>query len=111
MAENSITIVEKNSFKDIYQATINISHNMIEKIEPKAFENCVNITTLDLSHNRLMNFSKNSFDETTFATIFQLSHNMLTNLAQVINTFIHHTIHVYHYKFNSIGSYTKYDWS
>ena len=83
MAENSITIVEKNSFKDIYQASINISYNMLENIEPKAFENCVNITVLDLSHNRLTNFSKNSFDEFTFATEFQLSHNLLTNLAQV----------------------------
>lgn len=83
LAENNITIIEKNSFKDIYQASINISHNNLETIQPKAFENCVNITVLDLSFNRLTNFSKNVFDETTFATVFQLSHNFLTNLAHV----------------------------
>lgn len=84
MAENNITIVEKHSFKDIYQSTINISHNSLEKIESFAFENCVNITILDLSFNRLTNFSRNSFDLTTFATEFQVSYNFLTNLAQVI---------------------------
>ncbi|KAI8126994.1 hypothetical protein FF38_08671 [Lucilia cuprina] len=83
LAENNITLIEKNSFKDIYQALINISHNGLETIQPKAFENCVNITTLDLSFNKLKNFSKNVFDETTFATNFQLSHNFLTSLAQI----------------------------
>ncbi|KAL9918993.1 insulin like growth factor binding protein acid labile subunit convoluted isoform 1-T3 [Glossina fuscipes fuscipes] len=83
LAENNITTIEKNSFKDIYQASINISHNNLETIQPKAFENCVNITVLDLSFNRLTNFSKNVFDETTFATVFQLSHNFLTNLAHI----------------------------
>lgn len=62
---------------------INISHNGLETIQPKSFENCVNITILDLSFNKLKNFSKNVFDETTFATNFQLSHNLLTNLAHV----------------------------
>ncbi|XP_073844733.1 insulin like growth factor binding protein acid labile subunit convoluted [Musca autumnalis] len=83
LAENNITLIEKNSFKDIYQSVINISHNALETIQPKAFENCVNITVLDLSFNRLKNFSKGAFDETTFATEFQLSHNFFTNLADV----------------------------
>lgn len=83
LAENNITKIEKNSFKDIYQAVINVSHNALELIETGAFENCVNITVLDLSHNRLTNFSRRSFDETTFATEFQLSYNGLTNLAHV----------------------------
>lgn len=86
MAENNITLIEKNSFKDIYQSSINISHNGLENIQPKAFENCVNITVLDLSFNKLKNFSKGVFDETTFATEFQLSHNLLSNLANVSNS-------------------------
>ncbi|XP_075166758.1 insulin like growth factor binding protein acid labile subunit convoluted [Haematobia irritans] len=83
LAENNITLIEKNSFKDIYQSVINISHNALETIQPKSFENCVNITVLDLSHNKLKNFSKGVFDENTFATEFQLSYNFLSNLADV----------------------------
>ncbi|XP_059226145.1 protein artichoke [Stomoxys calcitrans] len=83
LAENNITLIEKNSFKDIYQSVINISHNALESIQPKSFENCVNITVLDLSFNKLKNFSKGAFDENTFATEFQLSHNFLINLADV----------------------------
>ena len=97
MAENNITLIEKNSFKDIYQSIINISHNSLETIQPKSFENCVNITVLDLSFNKLKNFSKNVFDETTFATNFQLSHNYLTNLAQVSKKKTFHFVFIVHF--------------
>ena len=83
MSENFVTVIEKLSFKDLYLAKINLSHNEISKIEPGAFENCVNITVLDLSHNKLENISKQSFDSATYATELQLSYNQFTALNQV----------------------------
>ena len=77
MSENFVTVVEKLSFKDLYLTRIDLSRNEISKIEPGAFENCVNITMLDLSHN------KYSFDSATYATELQLSYNQLTALNQV----------------------------
>lgn len=78
-----MTTVEKLAFKDIYLAKVNLSHNEISKIEPGAFENCVNITSLDLSHNKLENISKYSFDSASYAMEFQLSYNLFTSLNQV----------------------------
>lgn len=83
MSENFVTVVEKLSFKDLYLTRIDLSRNEISKIEPGAFENCVNITMLDLSHNKLENISKYSFDSATYATELQLSYNQLTALNQV----------------------------
>lgn len=83
MSENFVTVVEKLSFKDLYLTRIDLSRNEISKIEPGAFENCVNITLLDLSHNKLENISKYSFDSATYATELQLSYNQLTSLNQV----------------------------
>ena len=77
-----VTTVEKLAFKDLITVNINLSHNHISLIEPRAFENCVNITVLDLSDNKLENFSKSAFDETTYATELQLSYNLLTALNQ-----------------------------
>lgn len=78
-----MTIVEKLAFKDIYLAKVNLSHNEISKIEPGAFENCVNITSLDLSHNKLENISKYAFDSVSYAMELQLSYNLFTSLNQV----------------------------
>lgn len=83
LAENQITEIQKQSFKDLYQAIINISHNAIELLENDAFENCANITLLDLSHNRIANIPKFTFDSTSYAYELQLSYNMLTNMSQV----------------------------
>ncbi|XP_076160334.1 insulin like growth factor binding protein acid labile subunit convoluted [Ptiloglossa arizonensis] len=83
VSENFVTVVEKLSFKDLYLATVNLSRNEISKIEPGAFENCVNMTVLDLSRNKLDNISKYSFDSATYATELQLSYNLFTALNQV----------------------------
>ncbi|XP_066596198.1 protein artichoke [Prorops nasuta] len=83
VSENLVTVVEKLAFKDLYLATVNLSHNQIATIEPGAFENCANITVLDLGYNKLENISKYSFDSATYANILQLSYNMLTALSQV----------------------------
>lgn len=83
VSENFVSVVEKLSFKDLYLAKINLSHNEISKIEPGAFENCVNMTVLDMSHNKLENISKFSFDASTYATDLQLSYNQFTSLSQV----------------------------
>lgn len=83
MAENSITEIQKQSFKDLYLANVNISHNLIEKFESNAFENCVNMTFLDLSHNKINSFAKQTFDDLSYATVFLLSHNLLTNFSAV----------------------------
>lgn len=110
LAENNITKIEKNSFKDIYQAVINVSHNALELIETAAFENCINITKLDLSHNRLANFSRRSFDETTFATEFQLSFNVFTNLAQACSTSMINCIDIFNY-ISISDTHSKYVWA
>lgn len=83
VSENFVSVIEKLSFKDLYLAKINLSRNEISKIEPGAFENCVNMTVLDLSHNKLENISKFSFDSSTYATELQLSYNQFTSLNQV----------------------------
>lgn len=83
LAENNITEVQKQAFKDMYLTHINMSHNAIEKFENNAFENCVNMTMLDLSHNRIVDFPKFTFDDLSYATEWQLSYNGLTNLSSV----------------------------
>lgn len=83
MAENNITEIQKQSFKDLYLAVINISHNAISNIESEAFENCANITLLDLSHNLITEIPRFTFDTTTYAYEMQLSYNFLTDLSQV----------------------------
>ncbi|CAL7941377.1 unnamed protein product [Xylocopa violacea] len=83
VSENFVTVIEKLSFKDLYLAKVNLSHNEISKIEPGAFENCVNMTVLDLSYNKLENISRYSFDSNTYATVLQLSYNQFTALNQV----------------------------
>lgn len=89
MAENQITEVQKQSFKDIYLATINMTLNKISKIENRAFENCVNITLLDLSHNEITEIPKLAFDELTYATELSLAFNALTNFSQVSNVYLY----------------------
>lgn len=83
LAENQITEITKQSFKDLYQTVINMSHNAIETIENGSFENCANITLLDLSHNMIDRIPRETFDQTSYAYELQLSYNFLTNLSQV----------------------------
>lgn len=83
MAENKITEVQKQSFKDLYLTHINMSHNAIEKFESRSFENCVNMTTLDLSHNQISSFNKGTFDDLSYATEFLLAYNQFTNMSAV----------------------------
>ncbi|XP_063228922.1 chaoptin [Bacillus rossius redtenbacheri] len=80
---NEVTEVQKLAFKDLFLVSINISHNLISKIEPGAFENCANITVLDLSHNKLQALPRTAFDSSTYATELLLSHNQFTDLSQV----------------------------
>lgn len=79
-----MTEIQKLSLKDIYYAKVNLSHNMISKIEDDAFVNCANITVLDLSYNNISAIPKKTFDPTTYATELQLSYNYLTNMSQVL---------------------------
>lgn len=83
MAENKISEIQKQSFKDLYLTHINISHNLVEKFEPLSFENCVNMTTLDLSYNLINSFPRKTFDELSYATEFLLSFNQLSNFSAV----------------------------
>lgn len=80
--------IQKQSFKDLFLAHINISHNIIQKFEPSSFENCVNITILDLSHNNITEFSKKTFDETSYATELIISFNQIYNMSTVRKYFI-----------------------
>lgn len=78
-----ITEIQKQSFKDLYQTVINMSHNAIETIENGSFENCANITLLELSHNKISVIPRETFDQTSYAYELQLSYNFLTNLSHV----------------------------
>ncbi|XP_014218318.1 toll-like receptor Tollo [Copidosoma floridanum] len=83
VSENQVTIVEKEAFKGLFSAVVNLSHNVITKIESSAFENCANIVILDLSHNRIEDISQTAFDSASYATTLQLSFNFLTSLNQI----------------------------
>ncbi|BES97939.1 LRR_TYP [Nesidiocoris tenuis] len=83
VSDNYVQEIQNLAFKDLYLVHINLSHNAISKIEPGAFENCVNITVLDLSYNKISEFGPRVFDEVSFATELQLSYNNLTDLSKV----------------------------
>lgn len=83
VSANNVTEIQKQAFKDIYLANINLSRNAISKIEVGAFENCANITLLDLSYNQIEIIPKKTFDETTYATELILSHNIIREMNQV----------------------------
>ena len=44
VSSNQITTVEKNAFKELYLASINMSYNQIERIPAATFIQCDNIT-------------------------------------------------------------------
>ena len=83
MSENNITEIQKQSFTDLYLTNINISFNMLSKIEVGSFMNCANITKLDLSHNLIESIPRLAFDSTTYSSDLDLSYNRLTNMSQV----------------------------
>lgn len=83
MAENKITQIQKQAFKEIYLTHVNISHNLIDTIEIGSFENCVNMTMLDLSWNKIGDLKKGIFDEISYAGVLDMSHNLLTNFSRV----------------------------
>lgn len=83
VSKNEITEIEKEAFKDIYLAEVDLSKNKISKIAAGAFINCNNLTRLDFTHNQIEQFNKFSFDENTYALSFQLSHNLLKDMSKV----------------------------
>ena len=46
LAENQISEVQREAFKNIYLTRINMSHNYIEEMAENAFRNCENMTFL-----------------------------------------------------------------
>ena len=46
LAENQISEVQREAFKNIYLTRINMSHNYIEEMAENAFRNCENMTVL-----------------------------------------------------------------
>ena len=44
VSDNQISIVEKDVFKELYLATVNMSHNHIETIPADTFIQCDNLT-------------------------------------------------------------------
>lgn len=83
MAENKITQIQKQAFKELYLTHVNISHNLIDTVEVGSFENCVNMTILDLSWNKITELKKGVFDEISYAGVLDLSFNHLTNFSGV----------------------------
>lgn len=83
VAENRITIIEKQAFTDLYHAVLNVSHNELMTIESGAFQNCNNVTLMDFSHNNLSTISRMAFDENSYAFELQFSYNNFTDFSQI----------------------------
>ena len=59
LAENQISEVQREAFKNIYLTRINMSHNYIEEMAENAFRNCENMTVLGKEHlNQCYQLSK-----------------------------------------------------
>ena len=83
VAENQITEIQREAFKNLYLTKVNVSHNLIEVIGEGVFRNAENMTMLDMSHNSLVDIVPTAFDENSYATKWILTHNNLTSMSQV----------------------------
>ena len=83
LAENQISEVQRESFKNIYLTKINMSHNFIEEMADNTFRNCENMTFLDLSHNYLYGILPTVFGDNSYTLDLRLQFNYLTTMAGV----------------------------
>ncbi len=83
LSENQITEVSKESFANLFQTRINMSHNMIDHIGDGVFNSCDNMTFLDLSHNNFRGFTQEAFGDKSWTLELLLMHNNLTSMSQV----------------------------
>ena len=83
LAENQISEVQREAFKNIYLTKINMSHNFIEEMADNTFRNCENMTFLDLSHNYLYGMLPTVFGDNSYTLDLRLQFNYLTTMAGV----------------------------
>ncbi|RXG60327.1 Insulin-like growth factor-binding protein complex acid labile subunit [Armadillidium vulgare] len=85
VAENQITTVKQNGFKDLYFVKINISHNLLATFENESFVNTVNITVLDMSYNRITEIQKQAFpgERSSYMTEWRLEFNNISDLSKL----------------------------
>ena len=83
LAENQISEVQREAFKNIYLTKINMSHNFIEEMADNTFRNCENMTFLDLSHNYLYGILPTVFGDNSYTLDLRLQFNYLTTMAGV----------------------------
>jgi len=86
VSHNQIKQVEKNSFTEMYLATINMSYNQIENLPAGMFLHCTNIS-MDISHNNINEIHPDAFDETSYLFTLNASFNAFTNMSQVPMTY------------------------
>ena len=86
VAENQITEIQREAFKNLYLTKVNVSHNLIQAIGEGVFRNAENMTMLDMSHNSLVDIVPTAFDENSYANEWILTHNNLTSMSQGRNS-------------------------
>ena len=83
LAENKISEVQREAFKNMFQTKINMSYNLIEEMSDNSFRNCENMTVLDLSHNFIYGILPSVFGGASWTTEMRLEYNYLTSMAGV----------------------------
>lgn len=77
LAENNIREVQNGVLRGMRLWELNLSHNLIEKVEAEAFQDLRHLRLLDLSHNSLTALSKRVFADLPFLRVLNLDFNQL----------------------------------
>ncbi|XP_076451663.1 uncharacterized protein LOC143287513 [Babylonia areolata] len=77
LAENKIFEVQNAVFLGMRLQALNLSHNIIQEIQPDAFQDLHYLQMLDLSHNNLTSVSKLVFANLPYLEVLNLDFNQL----------------------------------
>ena len=77
LAENGISIVQNDILRGMRLRELNLSRNVIQTIQPEAFQDLHYLQMLDLSHNRLASVSKLVFSDLPYLEVLNLDSNQL----------------------------------
>ena len=77
LAENRISVVQNNVLRGMRLRELNLSHNIIQMIQPEAFQDLRYLQMLDLSHNQLTSVSKFVFSDLPYLEVLNLDSNQL----------------------------------
>ena len=81
ISHNSLEVLRSEEFaqaKLLNLQKINVGHNNISVVHPRAFSGLLNLVDIDLSHNRLGSVPSDSFPHTLNLMSLSLSHNPIT---------------------------------